>query len=451
MHQPLAVRQEGADAPHRPPQRRWKKTVTASSALLALTGTGLEAHAVILGNVTVRSALGEPLRAEIEVPQLTDTEAASFGAVVGSPQTFRAAGVTYAPALEGARLTLKRRPGGQAYLGLVSDKPIQDPLLAVVIEVSWSHGRIVRDYAMAVDAPVQLASRKNAPVVPRVEMPEVARDPVPERAPAPSASTTTTEPPVPAGRPAKPQEAPAHTVVAMEGPRLFKVRQGDTAYRIASAHLLGGGSVSQMLAALVRENPKAFVKGDVNRLRAGAVLSLPTAEPTVAAAPSAPTEDGAGAPTYVTQRGDTAYSIARSHLPAGVSLDQMMIALLRANPDAFVEDNLNLLRSGVTLTLPSAALAGAESPQAARRAVVAQARAFNAQRRAARSDQNAAEQVSAGPSGVNAVVASLTRARTLARQGDRQRASQAAHEATALLARLRHEAAAVVAAAAQRA
>src|SRR5262249_25365452 len=57
---------------------------------------------------------------------------------------------------------------------------------------------------------------------------------------------------------------------------------------------------------------------------------------------------------YDVKRGDTLGAIARANLPPGVSLNQMMIAIYRAKPDAFLRENINLVRAGRTLTLPSA-------------------------------------------------------------------------------------------------
>ena len=80
-------------------------------------------------------------------------------------------------------------------------------------------------------------------------------------------------------------------------------------------------------------------------------------------------------------RGDTAAALAQANLPSGVSLDQMLQALLRANPSAFVDNNVNRLKSGVQLTVPTADEAQAIEPAQARRLVVAQSKDFNAYRR----------------------------------------------------------------------
>jgi pilus assembly protein FimV len=81
------------------------------------------------------------------------------------------------------------------------------------------------------------------------------------------------------------------------------------------------------------------------------------------------------------QGGDTAGKLAAANKPASVSLDQMLVAMLRANPDAFVEGNINRLKSGAVLEMPSASQASGIAPEEARQTVVAQSRDFNEFRR----------------------------------------------------------------------
>ncbi|MDO5290692.1 MAG: FimV/HubP family polar landmark protein [Pseudomonadota bacterium] len=251
-----------------------KKGLLATAAALAVMGTALEANALALGAVTVRSALGEPLRAEIEVPQISSEEASTLQASMGSLQAFQAAGVEYNPALAGARVTLQRRANGQAYLRVTGERPINEPFLGIVIEANWEGGRIVRDYTMLVDPP----SRAAPPPVTATQPPSDAQPTTPvavqttpgaqgRQARAPRADG--------AGRTARRAAAPAP--MAGEGPQVT-VQRGDTAYAIASAHAVDGVSLDQMLVAMLRANPRAFINGNVNLMRAGAVLNMPTAE-----------------------------------------------------------------------------------------------------------------------------------------------------------------------------
>ena len=244
-----------------------KKAALASATALALLSISLDAQAVALGAIAVRSALGEPLRAEVEIPQISSEEASTFQANMASPQAFRAAGVDYSAALAGARVTLQRRPNGQAYLRIVGTRPINEPYVGVVIEANWANGRIVRDYTLLLDPP----TREAAPAVVTTpaqaaaapERPAVAEQVAPSRAAAAPAPTRSA-----------PKPAPANPGSGEQ----VTVQRGDTAGRIAAAHAIDGVSLDQMLVALLQANPHAFIRGNVNLMKSGAVLQMPTAE-----------------------------------------------------------------------------------------------------------------------------------------------------------------------------
>ena len=307
MHQKTAAAPVGSIDRGSLASRPWKKGILATAAVLSLLGASLDAQAVALGAITVRSALGEPLRADIEIPQISSEEAASFKANVASPQAFRAAGVDYTQALSGAKVTLQRRPNGQAFLRVVGQRPVNEPFLGIVVEANWAKGSIVRDYTMLVDPPGRVAPAPVAITPSQVSAPPAA--------------------PVQAEQLTPPPPAPVAAVPS------------------------------------ARREPAA---GSAMPRR-----QAPTAAPAIA---------GEGAQVTV-QRGDTAYGIASSHAAEGVSLDQMLVAMLRANPQAFIGGNVNRMRAGVVLSLPSAEQAAATPRKAARRAVLAQTRDFNAFRR----------------------------------------------------------------------
>ncbi|QTD47372.1 fimbrial protein FimV [Ottowia testudinis] len=268
-------------------KRPWKRGVLASAVALTMLGASLDAQALALGAITVRSALGEPLRAEIEVPQISSQEAATFQAAVASPQAFRSAGVDYSPALSGARVTLHRRSNGQAYLRVAGDRPINEPFLGIVIDANWGGGRVVRDYTMLVDPPGRVAPPPVTVTQPQIAQPPVAppgavQEPAVAQAPT-AVQTTPTPVPESATRARRPAaesprvRATLAPAASGDGDRVT-VQRGDTAYGLASTHAADGVSLDQMLLAMLRANPKAFIGGNVNRMRAGAVLNMPTAE-----------------------------------------------------------------------------------------------------------------------------------------------------------------------------
>ena len=111
-----------------------------------------------------------------------------------------------------------------------------------------------------------------------------------------------------------------------------------------------------------------------------AARATPAARPPVERTPPAPRPTASGEQVAVKQ-GDTAGKIAAQTKPASISLDQMLVALLKSNPDAFIGGNINRLKSGAVLDIPGADQAGSISPAEASRTIVAQSRDFNDFRR----------------------------------------------------------------------
>jgi pilus assembly protein FimV len=235
------------------------------------------AWALGLGRLAVQSALGEPLRAEIDVTSLTSEEAGSLRVRVATSEAYRAAGVDYNAVLPGTQVTLARRADGRPYLRLVSDRVVLEPFVDVILEMNWASGRLVREYTLLFDPPAlaRAPAPAPAPVAPAIAAappaprpaappPPVAAEP---RAPAPAPETrpAVTRAPAPAARPAASQVDS------------YEVRRGDTLTRIANQTLRPGVSLDQMLVALFRGNPQAFMDDNMNRLRAGAVLQVPSA------------------------------------------------------------------------------------------------------------------------------------------------------------------------------
>lgn len=261
---------------------RWQKTAVAAAAvaLLGLSGTG--AYALSLGRLTVLSALGEPLRAEVEVPDITAEEAASLRAAVAQPEAFTAAGLEYSASLTSLQASLQRRPDGRAYLRLTSDRTVNDPFVDLILEATWSSGRIMRDYTLLLDPP---SLKKPVAASTLAQTPTVTNSPAAtsSTAPltvAPPAKAAASESPraAPPARTPTPNAAASVTKSGASGNKQVTVKSGDTASKIANAHKSEGVSLDQMLVALLRANPDAFINDNLNRVRAGSVMTVPTAE-----------------------------------------------------------------------------------------------------------------------------------------------------------------------------
>ena len=252
-------------------------------AAAALLCTGLlqatDAQALALGRMTVKSPLGEPLRAEVEVLEISKEEADSLKVGLAPIEAFRAAGMDLNAALAGIQIALQRRPDGRAYLTLVGNRPVGEPFRDMILEANWASGRIVRDYTLLFDPP-NLRPAAPAPLAAAVA-PTVPAAPAASPAPVARPASVATTAPTAAARTSAPATAPVQAPVPATAnevveSRRVRVKSGDTAGRIAADNMPTNVSLDQMLVAMLRSNPKAFIEGNVNRVKAGAVLDLPT-------------------------------------------------------------------------------------------------------------------------------------------------------------------------------
>ncbi len=225
------------------------RSLKASLIALSIAAIPFAVQGAGLGQISVFSALGQPLRAQIPV-SATPQELRSLNARIASPEAFRQAQLGYGSAARSIRLRVDAGAAG-AVIHLSSERPISDPFVDLLVELNWDAGRLVREYTFLLD-PVDFAAP--SPLAAAVEAPLASPLPRPPLAAAPS--------------------APAGGAL----PSTHAVRRGDTLYRIAVTHLQPGMTLDQMLVALYRTNPDAFAEGNINRLRAGAVLSLPAAD-----------------------------------------------------------------------------------------------------------------------------------------------------------------------------
>ena len=244
------------------------KRFTTQLVAAGLIAVPLMANAAGLGKLSVTSALGQPLAAEIELFAADKAELQSLSANIASDQAFRDARVEYAPVLTSLRFSVETKPDGRAVLKVTSSRPVTDPFIDMLIELNWASGRLVREYTMLLDPPGVAVPQTVAPVAVAP-----AQTPVAKPAPAPVAQAATA--------PVAPK-APAPVVAskpapAAAAPDRVTVKRGDTLSSIASRVRPEGVSLEQTLVGLYRENTQAF-DGNVNRLKAGKTLNVPSAE-----------------------------------------------------------------------------------------------------------------------------------------------------------------------------
>ena len=245
--------------------------VVPSLLLLAL-GLGVtsnSAWALMLGRSKVLSALGEPLRVEVDVLDISADESATLKAGIASAEAFKSAGINFNPVLNGLQVTLQRRADGSAFLSVSGSTPVNESFVDVMLELSWNGGRQVRDYTLLLDPPQ---------ITPPPVEPVQAQTPVTSPAPTPPQPATQPNKP-PASALSKPAVKSAAKVPAnASGDNQVKVIDGDTAGKIARDHQISGFSLDQMLVAMQKANPEAFINKNINRLRSGVILNLPTGD-----------------------------------------------------------------------------------------------------------------------------------------------------------------------------
>lgn len=249
-----------------------------STLLLALASSS--AMALGLGDIRVLSKPGQPLVAEIPVISVDPAELQNLRVALASPGTFARVGLD-APAglVSELQFELTRNAQGRAVVRVSTQTPVTTPSLNFLVEADWGNGRLVREYSALVDAPNSaLAVAEPEIVAPAGAMSNaIVREPAP--APAPAAPTPPRPAPAQAAAPAR--RAPAAPVAATAADGSLTVQRGQTLSQIADGVAREQGlNRNQAMVALLRANPEAFIRGNVNLLKQGAVLR--TSGPAVA-------------------------------------------------------------------------------------------------------------------------------------------------------------------------
>ncbi|HJW03542.1 MAG TPA: FimV/HubP family polar landmark protein [Azospira sp.] len=209
----------------------------------------------------------------------TKAELSGMVAKLASQDAFQQAGIDYATTLLGIKFAIDQRPGGQTVIRLSSERPVNDPFVDMLVELNWPSGRLVREYTFLLDPPEM--APKAMPQVSTVEAKVPPKGfetrPLAESPAAPSVE----EKPAKVAKSAKAgkarvSEAPKETQAkpASEAGSI-EVKRGDTLRKLANENLHEGVSLDQMLVGLFRANKDAFDGANMNRLKAGRILTVP--------------------------------------------------------------------------------------------------------------------------------------------------------------------------------
>jgi len=252
-------------------------------ALLALN-CSMGAFALGLGDIDLHSALNQPVNADIELLSVRPDDADSIKVILGSAADFERAGLERPYLLNQLRFMVVAKGKGHYRIHVSSEQAIREPFLDFLVQVTWRGGQLLREYTVLLDPPVLMPAPVQvitAPVTKAVtpEPAAVAAPAVP--APTPSSTPLAAAPPAPtpakseAPPAAAPQPSAAESHIGNEyGP----IRPNQTLWGIASrARPNRSVSVDQMMQAILQANPDAFINNNINNLKAGQILRIPTA------------------------------------------------------------------------------------------------------------------------------------------------------------------------------
>ena len=244
-----------------------KKTRAVSAALILLAPA--LAHALAVGSIEGKSYLNQPLEARIPLTAVTAAELKSLRINLAPSEVYQRAGIDLGPEQAGLQFQLVTGEGAP-YVRVTSRDSIRDPFLTFLVEISWAEGRLVREYTLLIDPPTLMAPARPPETRQPVVQPKAPPD-VPEVAQAPEIT------PLPEPTPSR--VGPTRTKTAEPDPSAgLRVRRGDTLWAIASGNNTDEAvNINQMMLAIYERNPQAF-NGNINRLKAGAILRMPSAD-----------------------------------------------------------------------------------------------------------------------------------------------------------------------------
>lgn len=291
-----------------------KSKINKISLAVCLAFMPIYGLAAGLGKLSVNSGLGEPLKAEIDLLSVTPDELSTLSAVIASEEAYALQGIPRLGVHGNIKVELAKNPDGSPVLRLRSQQPIDDPYLDMLIQVDWASGRLLREYTILLDPPGYKQSINEERAAAVINKPGSAA--------SGSAST----------------QSGAYAATA-----------------------------SQPVSAKAKSSKKPSTK-NTNTRNANSTES---------------TESAAGTTEsyeLTTQRGDTLNTIAKGVQVEGISLDQMLVGLFEANKNAFVDGNMNRLKVGQIVKIPSKEALSAVSPKQAAQEVKVHSANWNAYR-----------------------------------------------------------------------
>jgi pilus assembly protein FimV len=237
-----------------------------AAVVLSLCATS-RVFAIGLGDIQIQSSLNDPLKAVIELTSGTRQELDELKVSIAPPDAFKRMGISRPPILDDVKFSVEQPQNGLPVILVTTRQPVREPFLDLLIEASWSKGRLLRQYTLLVDPPVTM------PAEPPAQRAPVRQSAAPavgvRKAPAPVREQVATPVVTP----------PARAAASTEAEKYGPVKRNETLWDIAKRVRPDGNiSMQQMMIALLRSNPEAFAGNNINNLRAGTTLQIPSRE-----------------------------------------------------------------------------------------------------------------------------------------------------------------------------
>ncbi|MDA8782751.1 hypothetical protein N9N16_06105 [Porticoccaceae bacterium] len=220
--------------------RKWSAKLVAGSAIAAVFYTAM-AFAVGFGDIILKSSLNEPLEAEIVLNNIEGIDEQMLLVQLAPAQAFIQAGISREYYLTQLDFTLGKNAANDTVIKVTSEQPVVEPYLDFLVQLEWPSGRLLREYTLLLDLPVYSEQQTTAEVAPAQSTPATAS-------------------------PAALQLSGAEHIVVV----------GDTLWNVSKRLRPRGLTILQTMDALYSQNPSAFVRGDANRMKKGAILRLPS-------------------------------------------------------------------------------------------------------------------------------------------------------------------------------
>ncbi|MEA3301870.1 MAG: FimV/HubP family polar landmark protein [Pseudomonadota bacterium] len=233
------------------------KRLTIPSLLIMLSSG---AQALTLGQIHVHSFINQPLKATIDLQGVKAGELAALKIKLASRAAFKNAGVDWSAQLEGLSFAVIHSNKGPA-IKVTSSKAVVEPFLSFVVDASWANGKMSKDFTLLLDPPLYSGKSADAVVVADVTSVTTAK-------PAKSSDT-------------KPQQQKASQQQpkskSSAGPAA-QTMTGNSLWQVASKVRPANATMQQTMVAIHEENPESFLRGNMNRLKKGQMLRIPSAQ-----------------------------------------------------------------------------------------------------------------------------------------------------------------------------